>query len=93
MPTKWEEEEKKGYNAYLLGSAPLKYALTVSVKAAATGRVSCAPIVKGLGPLEEPATNESQTFFFSLKLFYFFQINVKTKIEVALKNTVQVVLD
>lgn len=25
---------------YLLGSAPLKYALTVSVKAAATGRVS-----------------------------------------------------
>lgn len=43
---------------YLLGSAPLKYALTVSVNAAATGRVSCAPIVKGLGPLEEPATEE-----------------------------------
>lgn len=60
---------EKQHNTYLLGSAPLKYALTVSVKAAATGRVSCAPIVKGLGPLEEPATNETQRVFFSLNLF------------------------
>lgn len=38
--------------AYLVGSAPLKQALMVSVKAAATGRVSWGPIVRGLGPLE-----------------------------------------
>lgn len=44
---------------YLLGSAPLKYALTVSVKAAATGRVSCAPMVRGLGPRDEPATEHT----------------------------------
>lgn len=44
---------------YLLGSAPLKYALTVSVKAAATGRVSCAPMVSGLGPRDEPTTEQS----------------------------------
>lgn len=38
----------------------MKYALTVSVNAAATGRVSCAPIVKGLGPRDEPVINETQ---------------------------------
>lgn len=42
---------------YLLGSAPLKKALTVSVNAAATGSVSWAPIVRGLGPLEQPGGN------------------------------------
>lgn len=42
---------------YLLGSAPLKNALTVSVNAAATGRVSWAPMVRGLGPLEQPDSN------------------------------------
>lgn len=43
---------------YLLGSAPLKYALMVSVKAAATGRVSCGPIVSGLGPREQAKTKK-----------------------------------
>lgn len=42
---------------YLLGSAPLKNALTVSVNAAATGSVSWAPMVRGLGPLEQPDSN------------------------------------
>lgn len=29
----------------------------VSVKAAATGKVSCGPMVSGLGPLEHPVRN------------------------------------
>lgn len=44
---------------YLLGSAPLKKALTVSVNAAATGSVSWAPMVRGLGPLEQPGGETS----------------------------------
>lgn len=47
---------------YLLGLAPLKKALTVSVKAAATGRVSWAPMVRGLGPLEQPVSDSTHTF-------------------------------
>lgn len=47
------------FSTYLLGSAPLKKALTVSVKAAATGSVSWAPMVRGLGPLEQPDSNAS----------------------------------
>lgn len=52
------EENISSYSVtYLLGSAPLKKALTVSVKAAATGSVSWAPMVRGLGPLEQPGGN------------------------------------
>lgn len=32
----------------------------VSVKAAATGRVSCGPMVRGLGPREQAETNSKQ---------------------------------
>lgn len=48
-----------GTYTYLVGSAPLKYALIVSVKAAATGRVSWGPMVRGLGPLEHPETHRN----------------------------------
>lgn len=47
-------------NTYLLGSAPLNKALTVSVKAAATGSVSWAPMVRGLGPREQPKIRTKQ---------------------------------
>lgn len=32
----------------------------VSVKAAATGSVSCGPMVRGLGPLEQTETNKAR---------------------------------
>lgn len=41
----------------------------VSVKAAATGRVSWGPIVSGLGPLEHPVENTHNTFKSTLRLF------------------------
>lgn len=39
---------------YLSVSCPLKYAWTYSVKAVATGSVSCEPSTTGLGPRDSP---------------------------------------
>lgn len=39
---------------YLSASCPLKYAWTYSVKAVATGSVSCEPSTTGLGPRDSP---------------------------------------
>lgn len=40
----------------------------VSVKAAATGKVSWGPMVSGLGPLEQTKTNREQQIHFYTKL-------------------------
>ena len=46
-------------DTHLFSSAPLKYALTVSEKATASGTASAMPIVRGLGPREEPKDAEA----------------------------------